>query len=90
MTRQSTLEHATLSRSRTVTCAYASASISRFLFSMRALDGDYGGNPQCQGQAFLLLTFCKQNRSLQQLLSHMTTVMMMMIMMIMAIFLVHK
>ena len=28
------------------------------------LDGDYGGHPQCQGQAFLLLTFSKQNGSL--------------------------
>ena len=38
----------------------------------------YGGNVQCQGQAFLLpvflLVFCKQNASLQQLLSHMATV----------------
>ena len=43
----------------------------------------YGGNAQCQGQAFLLpfqgrvfllLPFCKQNASLQQLLSHMATV----------------
>ena len=35
-------------------------------------------NPQCQGQAFLLV-FGKQNASLQQLLSHMATVMMMII-----------
>ena len=34
----------------------------------------YGGNPQCQGQAFLLLAFCKENGSLQRLLSHMPTV----------------
>ena len=32
-----------------------------------------------QGRVFLLLAFCKQNASLQQLLSHMATVIMMMI-----------
>ena len=50
----------------------------------------YGGNPQCQGQAFLLpvfvgttpfqgrvflqLAFCRENAPLQQLLSHMAMV----------------
>ena len=33
-----------------------------------------------QGRVFLLLPFCKQNASLQQLFSHMATVMMMMMM----------
>ena len=35
-----------------------------------------------QGRVFLLLPFCKQNASLQQRLSHMTTVMMMMMIVI--------
>ena len=33
----------------------------------------YGGNKQCQGLAFLLVTFSKQSTSLQQPLSQMPT-----------------
>ena len=43
--------------------------ISCVYFGLDDIEGsvDYGGNAQCQGQAFLLRAFRKQNTCLQQL-----------------------